>query len=171
MNHKRPAWVKLVERLSSRPTLCATIRLANHWSLNQMRTAVSGARYHGYRPIHEYLANGDERPRWYMRLDRPSYERAKEELGPLLDILDDTEYITLREAAAHSGVHEKTIGRWIHNGRVEAKKLNGHRWVDIGTLPRAKEATQVEGGSAHNGKIKNPAGRSCRSNATSVECD
>ena len=134
-----PKWVKLVQFLSPRPTPCTSIRLANRWNLNEMRTAVTGARYHNYRPIHEYLANDDERPRWYMRLDRPSYERAKEELGPLIDILDDTEYISMQQAAAYCGRHEKTIRRWIDGGRVESRRLGGHRFVDIGTLPRVKE--------------------------------
>ncbi len=50
---------------------------------------------------------------------------------------------TLREAAKHLGIHEKTIYRWVHEGRLQAEIDNCNQYrIPYGELYSALKAQE-----------------------------
>jgi excisionase family DNA binding protein len=50
----------------------------------------------------------------------------------------DTSPVSIREAVDIAGVTEKTIRRWIHNGRLIAHKVGGQYAIDPAALDLAR---------------------------------
>lgn len=54
--------------------------------------------------------------------------------------------LTVAEAATDAGTTQRTIRRWIADGRLTAKRVNGRVHVDLADLNRVEAATRRHGG-------------------------
>jgi excisionase family DNA binding protein len=74
----------------------------------------------------------------HNRLDTPQVDTSTH--GQTPDMSLDTS-MSIREASARADVTEKTIRRWIKNGRLHAIKLGGQYRITLADLERARHDT------------------------------